>query len=84
LENRHVLDAGHSWLLPYHRFRHFHFFSIILSLLFLLLFHFLKRCWLCSLSIFNLSVFFSGFGSIYLRDFLNTPPFISYTSSTFV
>jgi hypothetical protein len=28
--------------------------------------------------------FFSGFGSIYLRDFLNTPPFISYTSSTFV
>lgn len=24
LKNRHVLHARHPWLLPYHRFRHFH------------------------------------------------------------
>jgi hypothetical protein len=34
----------------------FTFFDYSFSLIFLL-FHFLKRCWLCSLSIFNLSVF---------------------------
>jgi len=34
LKNRHVLHARHPWLLPYHRFRHFHLpwlFSLSLS-----------------------------------------------------
>lgn len=91
LKNRHVLHARHPWLLPYHRFRHFHLpwlLSLSGSFLF---FSILNLCvcvvrgkWWMWLSLVLVLEFLGGFDLFswgifkYTSSISITLPFLSY------